>query len=215
MQDGGAGRASEWSVERSICSAREGSFSAVGQLLDFYRGYLLAVANEELSSDVAQKFGPSDLVQETCYQATRDFPKFEGASDPELKAWLRQILINNLRDVQKQYRQTQKRDCAREISLHVVEEGSDLIQQLTSAEPSPSHMILAEEMRRSVARAIETLSLEQRRVVELRSFEGLSFEEVGKAIGKTTEAARKIWTRCIDELAAEVARDESGERRGP
>ncbi len=85
MSNHEAEEADDWSVEASICSARDGSFSAVGKLLDYYRGYLLTIANGELSSDLVQKVAPSDLVQETCYQATRRFPQFQGKTDGELK----------------------------------------------------------------------------------------------------------------------------------
>jgi RNA polymerase sigma-70 factor (ECF subfamily) len=80
----------------SIRAARDGSESAVGQLLHHYRGYMLSLANDEISVDLVIKVAPSDLVQETCLQAARDFPCFEGATEAELRAWLRQILSNLL-----------------------------------------------------------------------------------------------------------------------
>ena len=54
------------------------------------------VAADELTADLVAKMAPSDLVQETCLQATRDFPNFEGWSEAELRGWLRKILLNNL-----------------------------------------------------------------------------------------------------------------------
>src|SRR5690242_11512207 len=85
-------------VERSIISARQGSFTALGQLLDHYRDYLLRVASDQLQSDLAPKLGASDIVQETFLDAARAFPNFVGGTDGELRAWLRQILLNKLRD---------------------------------------------------------------------------------------------------------------------
>ncbi|MBY0587155.1 sigma-70 family RNA polymerase sigma factor [bacterium] len=207
-----AEHADGWSVEASICSARDGSFSAVGKLLDFYRGYLLTIANGELSSELAQKVAPSDLVQETCYQATRHFPQFEGKTDGELKAWLRQILLNNLRDAERRFRFADKRECAREIPIDANASGSGWVGQLAASDSSPSSLVANAEIKRILALEIELLSNEQRRVIQLRSLEGLGFEEVGQAIGKSADAARKIWARAIDELADRMARDESRER---
>ncbi len=187
------GSADDWSVEASIYSARDGSFSAVGKLLDYYRGYLLTIANGELSSDLVQKVAPSDLVQETCYQATRRFPQFQGKTDGELKAWLRQILLNNVRDAERRFRLTGKRDCTREIPIDANVSGSGWIGQLATPDSSPSSMVANAEIKRILAQEIELLSNEQRRVIQLRSLEGMSLEEVGQAIGKSADAARKIW----------------------
>ncbi len=73
-------------------------------------------------------------------------------------------------------------------------------------------MVANAEIKRILAQEIELLSNEQRRVIQLRSLEGMSLEEVGQAIGKSADAARKIWARAIDELADRMARDESRER---
>jgi RNA polymerase sigma-70 factor (ECF subfamily) len=204
--------AAEWSVEASICSARAGSFSAVGKLLDFYRGFLLSVANGELSAELAQKVAPSDLVQETCFQAARGFLRFEGKTEGELKAWLRQILLNNVRDAERRFRRADKRDCSREVPIDTHGHGSEWLTQLATTDATPSNQVAQAEIKAILATEIRTLSQEQRAVVQLRSFEGLSFEEVGQAIGKSADAARKIWARTIDELADRMPRDESGER---
>ena len=68
------------SIEREIgqliAAARGGSASALGQLLEGCRKYLLLVANESLDSDLRPKGGASDLVQETFVQAQRIFERF-------------------------------------------------------------------------------------------------------------------------------------------
>ena len=212
MQSNPNGGTPDWSVEQSIYSARGGSFSAVGQILDHYRGYLLAVANEELKSELVRKIAPSDLVQETSYEATRNFSKFAGGSEAELRAWLRQILIHNLRDAKKRYHDTHMRDCSREVFIHGSEDQSGIGGHLVSPQPSPSHLLMAEELQRSVTQAMGTLSDEQRRVIELRSFDSMSFAEVGRAIGKSAEAARKIWGRAIEQISGKVASDDSSLR---
>ncbi len=63
--------ASSVPIDVSIVAARGGSFTALGQLLDHYRDYLLRIANTELESDLAPKVNPSDLVQDTFLQAAK------------------------------------------------------------------------------------------------------------------------------------------------
>src|SRR5262249_5503480 len=55
------------------------------------------------------KFGASDVVQETFLEAQRIFPRFQGASPDQLRAWLRAILLNKAATYTRSYRDTAKR----------------------------------------------------------------------------------------------------------
>src|SRR5262245_17814694 len=83
--------------------ARAGSPRALGQLLEAFRPYLLTIAREEMDSVLLPKAGASDLVQETFLEAQRDLGVFRGQSEPELLAWLRQILLHNLANFGRHY----------------------------------------------------------------------------------------------------------------
>src|SRR5438105_1940581 len=98
-------------------AARSGSREALGQLLESCRGYLLMVAKGELDRDLQAKEGASDLVQETFLEAQRDFVQFQGASEAELLAWLRRLLLNNVANFTRRYRTTGKRSVEREVVL--------------------------------------------------------------------------------------------------
>ena len=53
---------------------------------------------------VAVQLDASDLVQETFLKAHREFAQFVGSSEPELVAWLRQILVRTLANQAKHHR---------------------------------------------------------------------------------------------------------------
>ena len=199
-------------IEHSIRVARDGSDSAIGQLLDHYRGYLMRVAADELTADLVAKMAPSDLVQETCLQATRDFPNFEGWSEAELRGWLRKILLNNLRDLQRRYWGTCKRDISRE--LHPGDSGlsGQGLAGLPCPAPSPSELVSSSETRRAVDSALAGLSPEHRLVVQLRNFDLLPFDEIGRRLQRTSEAARKLWVRAIEKLSVELNGNDHHER---
>ena len=78
---------------RLLEQARRGDDAALGQLLELYRNYLRLVARSLISAALRVKLEPSDLVQETFLKAHREFAQFAGRSEPELVAWLRQILV--------------------------------------------------------------------------------------------------------------------------
>src|SRR6516225_10133589 len=96
-------------VARWLASARAGSPEALGQALEACRGYLLAIAQQELDPELQAKGGASDLVQETFLKAHRHFSHFHGSAEEELLAWLRRLLLNHLADFRRLYQETQKR----------------------------------------------------------------------------------------------------------
>src|SRR5690349_9307366 len=68
----------------------------LGQLLEEFRPYLLAIANAEFPKTLAAKLGPSDVVQLTLAKGHVQFEDFRGQSRDELAQWLRTILLNHL-----------------------------------------------------------------------------------------------------------------------
>jgi RNA polymerase sigma-70 factor (ECF subfamily) len=185
-------------VTRWISAARQGSTEAVGQLLDACRQYLLLVANQHLDHELRGKLGPSDVVQETFLEAQRDFGHFRGASEEELLAWLRRILLNNLANAARYYRDTDKRSVGREVSL------ADLpredLEDVLGASDSPSSPAREEEEQQELDRALAQLPEHYREVIGLRHQEQLSFDEIGRRLGRSADAARKLWARAVEQL---------------
>jgi RNA polymerase sigma-70 factor (ECF subfamily) len=189
-----------------IRQARAGSNEALGRLLDGCRGYLLRIAGDELDPRLQAKGGVSDVVQETFLEAQRDFHEFRGGSEPELLAWLRFRLRYRVAKFIRGYRQAAKRSVGREVSLDDVGSASSpaIGPALAANQPSPSDCALAGERDHLLERALGRLPEESRRVIELRYRQGLSFEAIGAALGRTPNAARKLWARAVDRLKLEL-----------
>jgi RNA polymerase sigma-70 factor (ECF subfamily) len=79
-----------------LSQAKRGSGDSLGQLLQLYANYLKMVVLGQMEHNLRARVSPSDVVQETFFEAHRDFPQFRGTSTPEFLAWLRKILVNNL-----------------------------------------------------------------------------------------------------------------------
>ena len=99
----------ELEVADMMAAAREGDRDSLGQVLEVFRHYLLAVAKREMDLGLSAKAGPSDLVQETLLEAQRDFDHFSGTSESDIQAWLRRLLLNNLANFRRHYRDCAKR----------------------------------------------------------------------------------------------------------
>src|SRR3954468_5381169 len=84
--------------------ARAGDDAARGRLLELYRNYLRVVARSLIGPALRGQADASDLVQEAFLKAHRDFARFLGEGEPELVAWLRQILVNTAADHVRHHR---------------------------------------------------------------------------------------------------------------
>src|SRR4051794_25209923 len=105
--------------------ARAGDDAALGRLLEEYRRFLRLLARTLIGGALQARVDESDLVQETFLKAHRDFGTFAGGSEPELVAWLRQILVRSLAD-QARIHRAKGRDYRRQESLEAMLDRSSL-----------------------------------------------------------------------------------------
>jgi RNA polymerase sigma-70 factor (ECF subfamily) len=102
--------------EKLLRAARAGDAPARGRLLELYRNYLRLIARSLVEGALQTRLDPSDLVQETFLKAHRELDQFAGSTEPELVAWLRQILVRKLAD-EARYHHRQARNLGRQESL--------------------------------------------------------------------------------------------------
>lgn len=191
---------------RWLPQARAGSAEALGRLLEACRGYLLLVATRELGDDLQAKSGASDLVQEAFLEAHRDFGRFTGDSEQELLAWLRRLLLNNLANLAREYRLTQKRRVGLEVPLRADSTSMPIGEGLVSPMPTPSGQAMANEQAMALERALERIPADYRRVIDLRFQREKSFEEIARELKRSLGAVRKLWARAIERLQQEMER---------
>jgi len=185
-------------------AARAGSREALGQVLEACRAYLLRIANEGVPADVQAKGGASDLVQETFLEAHRDFARFQGNTEAELLAWLRCLLLNNVSNFARGYRATGKRQVGREVPLAGADSSMAGEAGFVANTSSPSMEAMAHEQAEAVARALERLPEDYRRVITLRNQERREFDEIGPLMERSADAARRLWSRAIERLQHEL-----------
>ena len=184
-------------------AAQAGSKEALGRMLDACRGYLLLIAGQELDPALRAKGGASDLVQETILEAFRDFTHFQGQSEQELFGWLRRLLLNNVANFGRRYRDTAKRQASAEVPL-TGDQSSDLAETLIGGDSTPSAHAMAHEQIRALEQALECLPDEYRQVILLRYQGELPFEEIGRQMNRSANAAEKLWLRAIERLRQEL-----------
>jgi RNA polymerase sigma-70 factor (ECF subfamily) len=182
--------------------ARAGDEVACGQLLEAYRGYLTVLARMHLGRDLQAKVDPSDLVQEVFLEAHRDFRQFQGQTEAELRAWLRRVLVTSLADQMRRYRRTRRRDPRLERHLaEALERSSQALEEdLVAPDTSPSDRAARQEDARRLAEALERLPAKYRDVLLLRHFQGLTFPEIARRLGRTLDDVKNVWLRGLARL---------------
>jgi len=193
----------ETDAARLLTAARAGSADALGTALQACRAYLLIVAERELHPAVRAKGGASDLVQQTFLEAHRDFGRFHGNSQEELLAWLRQVLRNNLANFTRQHLQTKKRQADLEVHLGSGAAGA-AESRIAGSGTTASRLAMAGEDAAALDAAMARLPEDYRRVLALRYHEGRSFDEIAQRIGRSANAARKLWARAVERLEREL-----------
>jgi RNA polymerase sigma-70 factor (ECF subfamily) len=185
--------------------ARAGDEQALGELLEYYRPYLMLLARLKTDRKLTAKLDDSDLVQETCLSAHRDFRQFRGTMEQEFTAWLREIMAHVAANVAREHRR-QKRDVRIERQLYdLLNQSSQMLERvLATTNSSPS--VRAERRERAVllANALDQLPAAYREVLVLRELEGKSLSDTAQAMGRTPNAVQKLWARALVQLRRQL-----------
>jgi RNA polymerase sigma-70 factor (ECF subfamily) len=185
---------------RLIDRAQRNEPGALDQLLDSYRNYLRLLARTGLNASLKGKADPSDLVQDALLKASQRFEQFRGVNDAELAGWLRQILARCLADLVRRYGAPGRR-VGREQSLdQLLDHSSQAMLVLAADDASPSASAQRRDQGVVLSDALARLSEEYREVLVLHHLEGLGWDEVGRRMGRTPNAVRKLWTRALNQL---------------
>ena len=142
-----------------------------------------------------------DVAQEAFIKAYRALPQFRG--DSAFYTWLYRIAINTAKNaIVSRDRSPVEYD----LDLQNPEDAYDVHGRLADSE-TPEGLLLTEEIRTIVNRAIEALPEDLRTAIVLRELEGLSYEEIASAMECPVGTVRSRIFRAreaIDRKLAEV-----------
>ncbi len=187
-----------------LSQAKLGCEQSLGELLFEYRPFLLQVANQRLPTRLQRKLGGSDIVQQSYLNASCAFDQFKGDTIEELTAWLIRIVVNHALSARRHFN-ADKRQANKEVSIYhdgvSNDQSSGFHADVPVDESSPSRRMISEERKQLIVRALSSLSEVHRLVLELRSQDGLSYEEIGQILQRSPDATRKLWARAAESLA--------------
>ena len=180
-----------------IVRARAGSPEALNLLYDRSAARLLAFIRLRLGPDLRQRLESRDILQAAMLRSLERIGQFEGHETRSWMSWLVRIAENEIRD-RADFQHRQRRDAARELPL------DDAVPVNAITRSALTRIIQGEEAQR-LETAIESLSPAHREIILLRTFQELSFAEIGRRLNKTEDACRMLMTRAMTALTMKMA----------
>ncbi len=156
-----------------------------------------------MGGELRSKLESMDLVQDVFISALRDLGNFTYKNEGDFMRWLATIAENRLRDNLDRLH-TDKRDIRKEVQLNSYQPttGDSFVAALDPIDTTtPSAIMSKREDLARLAKAIETLKPEYRKVILLTKIERLSYKEIADSLGKSSDAVRMLVSRAIAALS--------------
>ena len=187
-------------TQELLRQARSGEPEALDQLFACYQTYLRQIIEMRLDTEIRQRLDASDVLQETQMEATRRFTDYLEREPVPFRLWLRQIAHDRLLKARRRHIGTHLRSIAREIPLPD-NSSLQLVRQLVASGSTPSQHIAKKELAGCVRRALGKLPDADREILLMRTFEKLSYGEIGYILGIDEAAANMRHVRALMRLS--------------
>jgi len=192
------------STDRLLDDARGGAPGAVDKLLGEFREPLRRVIDLRLDPAIARRVDASDIVQDVLLEANQRLVEYLKKPDMPFHLWLRHLAQDRIIDTHRRHRVAQRRSVDREQPIArpawTDESSVSLVAHLIDTERTPTSEAIQQELLRRLTDAIDQLAEDDREVVLMRHHEGLSNQDVAKALDLTEAAASMRYLRALRRL---------------
>lgn len=137
-----------------------------------------------------------DLCQETFLKAYRGLGTFK--KEARFSSWLYQIALNASRD------RLRRRRLRSHVSLEELSEDGD--GPWAGAGPTALDLVESQDLSRAVAAAVAALPDEQREVIVLKEYEGLTFQEISETLDVPLSTVKTRLYRGLGQLRLRLTR---------
>lgn len=179
--------------EQAVLRCQDGEREAFRHLVERYQDVLYGTA-VLMTGDRAQA---EEHVQEAFLAAWRGMPGFH--SERPVKPWLMRILVNTVMS-------QRRRRAVSTVSLEYESEAEDAAR--------PAEEIEAQHDRLVIREALAGLNPEQRQVVVLRFFAGLTVPQLAEAIGVREGTVKSRLHRALGQLRDQLTTGDAREAYG-
>lgn len=183
------------SDEELIEACRQGEASAFDVLVGRWEDRIRGACWRVLGSDDEAR----DVAQEAFLKAYRGLASFK--QEARFSSWLYQIAVNLCRD------RLRRRKTRATVSLEELEASGPV---LAEGRPGVQDALIREDLASAVRRAIAALPPEQREVVILKEYQGLTFLEIAQALDVPVSTVKTRLYRGLGQLRLRLERQGIG-----
>lgn len=173
----------------TVALARDGDSEAFRALVERHSRAVYRLAHRMTGSPSDAE----DVVQETFLRAYKQLGRFESRAN--FGTWLHRIAVNCSIDL---IRSRPHREAGHDtMDLEHLGAAADADER---SQASPERLMLSTEVQERIAAAMEGLSRMERAAFVLRHFEGQSIDEISRALGLKTNAAKHSIFRAVKKM---------------
>jgi RNA polymerase sigma-70 factor (ECF subfamily) len=177
--------------------AADGDRHACDELFGRHRASLHRAIARRLGGMLRSKIDPSDVVQDVQIDALSRLTDYLGRRPMPFRVWLFRSAIERISKLRR-HAVAARRDIGRERPLSLLDSSSPSPDRpLRPAGPTPSQQVAACDDASRLHAALERLPESDRALLNMRAFEGLSYDQAGNRLGIDPAAARKRYGRAL------------------
>jgi RNA polymerase sigma-70 factor (ECF subfamily) len=180
----------------TVAQARAGGADAFRRLVERHSRNVFRLAYRMTRNE----HDAEDVVQETFLRAYRNLDRFEERA--QFGSWVYRIAANCAYDSLRA--RERRQEDADPVPLDA---SNGPVTELPSGEPAADRIVFGGEVRRRVALAMRRMSALEKSAFTLRHFEGMSIEEIGRALDLDTSAAKQSVFRAVRKVRDALGRD--------
>ena len=174
-----------------------------------YRGQLLALAARNLNPVLSRRVSPEDIVQDALSSACSRIDFFENRLEIPVYFKLRTILFQTITAAERKHLQAAKRDAYKDLEVADGDDTSTQAQanwnQFASTVTGPMTRVARIDRYALLRNAIAELPENDRIILEMRHFDGLSNAECARLLEIEPKAASIRYVRALQRLKRKLA----------
>ena len=168
-----------------------------------HRQRLSALAKKKLNPILLKRMSEEDVLSEAYINAAKRMDYLAAHDDVPVYYKLRTILLQTICDIERRHLQAQGRDAYREVESPKSEVGSEEaspFDNIPADITSPASRVDRDERHAILRRALAAMPENDRAILVMRHFDGISNAECAAALGLTEKAASIRYVRALERL---------------
>ena len=190
------------STEFLLKQVRNGDENAMDKLLSQHRGRLRKMIRVRLHPGIRKRVDESDVLQEALLNASMRMNDYFSKSSQPFFLWLRAITSQVIQQFHRFHIDAQKRSVKLD-HVHALNGDSlshSMAHVIVSGDRCPADAVELQELQDRVRSMLDSLSVNDREVLCMRHFEGMSNVEVAESLEISTSNASTRYVRALTKL---------------